>query len=295
MMVILDVSRVEVPRLVKSVTLPAYARRIYVAGGYTYLITDEDLKTFFLDGPARPRLVGSLPGSFRDVYVFGKRLYLLGGSFKGDKETGWLEIYDIRDPARPVRLGRVEFADYPYMVRADAKAAYIAAGSGGLIVVDCTKPERPVILSRVKKRDEWVCGLNVQGHVVYLAIAKVVPGGAYDGILRVMDVSDLQKPKIYSSAVIIEYNASSEIWDIGYNKQYVYLGSGMGLYVIDISNPYAPNIIGINEMPGSFSGLLVFKGYIMTPYIEIHKKTDFSYGIESCSRLIIKKNKYNKE
>jgi len=81
-------------------------------------------------------IVGQIGGGARAVAVQGRYAYLGVGPR--------LVVVDVADPARPVPLGQTDVL--PGVVSGVAVAggyAYVAAGEGGLVVVDVTDPAHP--------------------------------------------------------------------------------------------------------------------------------------------------------
>ena len=108
--------------------------------------------------PRHPVRLGEavLSGFGDGLAVRGRLLFAATGHHRttGPKETRigrghGLEIFDVSDPARPVRLSRVEFPplysrgnDY-WTVRESAGHAYVADSYNGLFVLDAADPRNP--------------------------------------------------------------------------------------------------------------------------------------------------------
>jgi hypothetical protein len=118
----------------------AGARNISIVGTYAYISCDAGLVVINLDDPLHPYVTsvideGIIPEpncvqvQFRHAFVIA-----LDG----------LHVLDVTDIGRPKHVAHLLLADCRgvYVART---YAYVAAGHQGLVIVDVTKPDRPVI------------------------------------------------------------------------------------------------------------------------------------------------------
>ncbi len=119
------------------------ARHVTLAGEVAYFSTDRGLVMVDLKDPANPvaKLV-DLPGAKSSAVQF-RYLWVADGS--------GLKLFDVTDLRNPVPVTRgniaIPGAQRLYLART---YAYVAAKSNGLVIVDMTKPEAPVIYRKTQ-------------------------------------------------------------------------------------------------------------------------------------------------
>lgn len=116
-------------------------------------------------------------GAAMDVAVMGDLAYV------AENGSAILEIVDISDPTSPTFVGDYDGAGEGHAVFVDGDYAYLAAGTGGLQVVDVSNPAMPRsdIAHKVVPPDE-AFDVHVAKGLAYLAVG---PGG-----LLVLDMFD---------------------------------------------------------------------------------------------------------
>lgn len=167
----------------------------------------------------------TVSGGVHSSFVYQGHVYLT------DDATGSMRVIDIRDPKTPREVGRwqteqTEEGRYVHDIDIKDGLAYLSYWNDGLIILDVGKgikggsPEKPVLVSQLKydlpelySRVDQMYGLSARGthtawrHKNYVFIGDEVynakmPSGLKDGNnltfgrLQVVDVSDLEKPKI---------------------------------------------------------------------------------------------------
>jgi hypothetical protein len=148
------------------------ARHATLAGRYAYVTTPAGVAVVDLDDPLEPRLeaIVKLDGARASQAQFR---YLFVTTGEG------LRILDITQPARPafVKGGTVPLAD-AHKVHVARTYAYVAAGAGGLAIVDVENPERPRLLQsfdadgRLKDVRDVAVGSTNASLFAYVADAK---------------------------------------------------------------------------------------------------------------------------
>lgn len=113
------------------------------------------------------------------------------------------------------------------------KTAYIAASSGGLMIVDVSNPENP---TRVGSCDTggWALGVALSGNLVLVA--------DQNSGLKVIDVSNPKTPTVIASCStnIKQPNGVA----ISSDCNYAYVASRYGLQAVDIRDPLNPVVVG---------------------------------------------------
>jgi hypothetical protein len=118
------------------------ARHATMAGSTVYVAADVGVVVLDLDKPLEPRVLATIPIANARASAVQFR-YLFVTSPAG------LDTVDVTQPAAPrlLETARVPLseANRVYVART---YAYVAAGAGGLVIVDVERPERPVVYQR---------------------------------------------------------------------------------------------------------------------------------------------------
>jgi len=190
-------------------------------------------------------LVGQIGGAVNAVAVQGDTAYVGVGPR--------LVILDVSDPANPEVLGQSPV--YPDFVQDVAVAgdpstalrqaqdtssgqvyAYVAAGNGGLRVVDVSDPAAPTEVGSYDPPGR-ARAVAVQGNYAYVA---------YDQRgLRIVDVSDPAAPAEVGFYDRLSAQAVAVAGD------YAYVTDLWGLHIVDVSDPTAPTKVGYCQPPKS--------------------------------------------
>ena len=166
-------------------------------------------------------------GATKAVAVVGDRAYLGVGPR--------LSVLDISDPARPVELGRTAgvFRGAVQEVVVSGDYAYVSAGT--LRIVDVSNPAAPLIVGEYVGPDDeienefkaHIRGLVVSGNYVYV-------GYDPDHTLHIVDVSNPKSPLRVGAVGVIA------IRRVIVSGDFAFLMAGVGLVIIDVSDPTAP-------------------------------------------------------
>jgi len=185
-----------------------------------------------------PGFVGQIGGGTYAVAVQGQYAYIgVGPRFV---------ILDISESA--VGEGMILLPGVVMDVALAGEYAYVAAGGGGLRVVDVSDPTAPCEVNHYETPGS-ASGVALVGEYAYVA--------AGDGGLRVVNVSDPTDPR-----EVGYYETLG--WAVGValagNYAYVAANSG-GLRVVDVSYPTGPREVGYCEMPVIASGVALAGKY----------------------------------
>jgi hypothetical protein len=168
----------------------------------------------------RLEVVGQIGGSSFAVATQGHHAYVGIGPR--------LAVLNVADPSRPVLVGESPiFPDYVRGVAIVEEYAYVAAGAGGLFVVNVSNPAQPTVTG-VYNTSGDAQSVTVAGDYAYLADD--------DAGLRVIDIGTPSTP-----TEIASYTPTSTIRDVAVVGNHAYLATySDGLHLLDISNPHAP-------------------------------------------------------
>jgi hypothetical protein len=300
---VVDISNPASPPTVGVVGTPGRPMDVEVSGSTAYVARlHAGLQVVDVSDPASPALVGSpyMRGSALAVAVSGSYAYVAAGWYRGclqhesvpapdGSEPGFLgqrdgvpgtgtraglQVFDVSDPAFPVRAGCVYVPDAPnepenvaYDVAVSGSYAYVAATSG-LHVVDISNPHSPTIVGSVPP-ESWGFPVRV---AVSESHAYVVFTGFYEGWtgptwLEVVDVIDPVSPVRVGS---VEMPGAA--WGVALSGSYAYIagrqwlthptpGGQGGLRVVNISDPTSPEIVRTVATWCDYSDVVVSGGY----------------------------------
>ncbi|TMA38747.1 MAG: hypothetical protein E6J79_05780 [Deltaproteobacteria bacterium] len=237
-MKVVDVSVPSAPRALA--TLPGTVRGVAMAGQFAYALTlvpgnpaHTDLLVVDLRTPAAPAVAGrtTLAGG-SDLKVVGSLVYVAAGG-------AGLQIVDVGNPSAPAVVGT---ADTPGLATAVAVAngrAYVADDSS-LQVIDVANPARPAVVGTLATRSTAVA---VAGSRAY-----VLDGGLQ---LKIVDVSRPTAPALLSAT----RGFGAQGLDVA--GALAFLATPVanhdptaGLYVVDVSNASAPQLVKQVMVPG---------------------------------------------
>ncbi len=136
-----------------------------------------------------------------------------------------LSVLDIADPAHPQVVADLPYLEATQFLCRDGDLLYVA-GYYHLSIVDVSEPAAPAVLGSLPL--EGVCDLGVADGVVCLA--------AYDRFI-VVDATEPAQPVIVGELTF----AWNTINKVAVSGPYAYVAvNNAGMYVVDVSNPAAP-------------------------------------------------------
>jgi hypothetical protein len=261
---------------VSNLTLFSYD--IAVSMPYAYIVGETSFNVIDISDPANPQLTGtfSTPGKTHDVVISG--LY----AFIASHGSG-LRIIDISDPEKAWEVGYCHTPSFgAHGVFVSGSYAYIAAHEG-LSVIDISTLNKPEQVGYCETPGS-AFDVFVSGHYAYIADwafftvidisdprnptevgqcdqigDQVVVSGQYAfvcaediGKIGVIDISEPENPTEVNTIYL--WSSVTGIWVSG---MYLYATEfDFGLYVIDISDPLNPEIVGYRVWY-DFSGVYV--------------------------------------
>jgi hypothetical protein len=185
----------------------------------------------------RPLLQGKWRGSFcdlaYDVKVVGNYAYIA-------LNQGGLAVFDISNPANPVRVGGYDTSGWAYGVAVSGNYAYVADSEAGLQVIDVSNPANPV---RVGGYDTSgaAAGVAVSGSYAYVADGRAG--------LEILDVSNPANP-VHVGSRDTSRDTSGDALGVVVVADRIYVADGdNGLLVL----PSLPNVqftVRIEATPG---------------------------------------------
>jgi len=227
---IVDVSNPVDVTLIGSVETDGQANAIYVDSGIAYVADyNGGLKTYDVSDPSNPTLSGSLNSDrmINDVYKSGDYAYLASGY---GTEGGGLEIINVSNPASPSLMSYLPVQDYAPELVVSGSYAYVADDFNGMKIFNISNPANPVLASTYNAQ-AYGRALALSGNIICLA--------GYSS-LRLVDVSNPLNPYLRG------YYHTNNGCSVAVSGNVAYVADyGVGLLVIDISNPDAPSLISV--------------------------------------------------
>ncbi len=182
-----------------------------------------------------------------------------------------LEVIDVRDPTKPVRVGGYDTGGSAIRVQVVGNLAYVADSIGGLQILDVTNAAKPIRVGGYRLSS--ILDVQVVGRYAYVAVSnyglhvidvsdpthpvrvglhttfrearavKVVGDHAYiadwTGGLHVFDVHDPANP-----VRVGRLGTSGYAGDLEVVGDYAYVANGINLAVVDVRDPVKPVLAG---------------------------------------------------
>lgn len=238
---IFDVSDPANPTALPGVETPGDACGVAVSGNRAYVADyAAGLQIIDIADPQNPHIVTNVPvahalSKYMGVTVSGRYACVADAD-----HAMWL--VDTEAPNQPV-IG-VEIGGPGRDVSVQGNRAYIAAGSGGLQVVDISDPESPVVVG-AGLTPGFAAGIAVLGGHAFIAD---------DGEgLQVLELTRPANPQLVGS--VDTPGRAKKVFVAG-PTAYVADGTG-GLQIIDVSDPEYPTPLGSALFNGDAADVLV--------------------------------------
>ena len=215
----------------------ANAYTCHADDGYLYVCHDffdvaiVDLSTFTIAGAIPP-----FASVCQALYADGDLLHV--GVGDGTYAAAW-----IRDPADPFVIGSLSLPAYAQDIHAEGELVATASG-GPSYLIDVSDPEQPELLySFSYQRDEyWAKGVRLQGPWLFQS-------GYTSNLHPYLWTIDLQVLEHPVPAAMLELPHTDGGARLDVQGDYAYVAGQLGFYVIDISDPYQPGLVGDLRMP----------------------------------------------
>ena len=192
-------------------------------------------------GPVLPAIaeLGSVTGMAVDID--GDFAYLIG--------NGVLTVVDIQQPSKPRIVSRLQNLGTTRQIVVREGLAYIVSRGDGMFIVDVSDPSQPELLSTYDSV-EFATGLAIGGDVAFLACRLY-------GV-ELVDISDPENPEH------ISLSRTGVSQSVTYADGYIYVGvwSEMEVVVVDVRDPWNPQITDRLRLDGYGDGVAVYEGHL---------------------------------
>jgi hypothetical protein len=211
-----------------------------------------------------PQLVGAWPfGPATAAAASGSYAFYGAGTSVG--------VADVSDPSAPQAVASVWVKGIVHAIALQGSLAFVAAGRGGLQVIDVSNPLAPVPLGSVPPPQPYGEALSVAvaGSYAYLAVG--------DAGMQVFDVSNPAAPAAVGAFTYPALGPRADA--VAVSGSVVYLGDrnfGGGLRVLDVSSPSQP--VEVTLLTSYAKSLAVSGNYLLAAGwsggLEIYDITD---------------------
>ncbi|MBU0508161.1 T9SS type A sorting domain-containing protein [bacterium] len=206
-----------------------WTQTVTVAGDFAYVGTGGSLRVIDVSNPAQPLEIPQVP-----IQCSANAIQIVDNFAFVAASPGPLFL-DITDPAEPVVIW--SSSEYRSLdIEVHGNFAYLAGDDPGLFVLDITELNSPLVVGNYRSGWEEVRGVSVSGHYAFLACG-------WNG-LEVVDLSTMQ---MVASIESLSYAFGVDVVD-----GYAYVNYGdpeCPLAIVDISNPLAPQTVGVYYPP----------------------------------------------
>ncbi|MDW8114674.1 MAG: T9SS type A sorting domain-containing protein, partial [candidate division WOR-3 bacterium] len=150
-------------------------------------------------------------------------------------EDYYFEIFNVANPRQPYLVGRCNSLDMTGGLCLKDTFAYIAS-SFGWAIINIANPINPTMINTINMYSSW--GISVVDSFAYLFC------GYLRDTLSIWNIINPYNPYKVSSIYI-----RSTGYDVVVNNGLAYVGSRLGLLIIDVSDPLTPREIGFYNTP----------------------------------------------
>lgn len=248
--VVVDISNPKTPRKVGEYAITK-AYSLKAAGNYLYLAAaGSGFVVLDITDRANPKQVGiNLEGSPTVVTVQGNFAYT------DDVDTRGMMVFDVTNPARPVRRGVVGLGNAPGALEARGDNVFAATEHFSVQVVNVSDPDAPQVAGRYETTGR-AYKLQLRENLLYVT---------FDNTLTVLDVSNPLAPQYVSEIEVgTQVGAVADLVELAGDIAVVTTGLHSGaatVKLIDVSAPLAMRNVGEFDHSFYFGRISVENGY----------------------------------
>jgi hypothetical protein len=219
-------------------------KAVFVKDEYAYIGNGAVMTILDISDPASPKKVGEIetPGIVKDIYVWRHYAYI--ANFREG-----LRVIDVSDPSAPVEVDHEPI----WCIRrlTGLRSMLYASNAMVVLLINVSAPKGPILTETIKTEDlPWDIDVFIDtASTKYLCVAD--RGGG----LRIYDVT-----RTNSIAEIGAIDTPGEARDVFISGNYAYVVAYSSLYIIDLSNPSEPKILGSYDTRYQFCNIFVSEG-----------------------------------
>ena len=250
---VLDVSDVSDPIEIGHYDTPGYAIGLRYDTGSVYIADLTGMHIVDVTNPSQLSVIGSYLGASQAVDLAlvahsGAEPYI----YLIDEYDG-VYVLNISDSSNPTLERQIlNTGSRMYSIDTQGNYAYIANGTGGLLIFETTSPSKPTLVGQ-NRSIGTAMSVSVVNNYAYVASGR-------DGVY-VLDVSTPTSPTIVThiANTNIDYTVSVRVQK---SRLYVMDTNPIALYVFDVADPSSPYLLGSYNTSISEGGTIPpFFGY----------------------------------
>jgi hypothetical protein len=167
-----------------------------------------------------------------------------------------LRVIDISSPANPIEVQSIPLL-YSHLPMQVAGNYLYVAGDYGLRIMDLSDPAAPREVGSLVYMWPYLVRFRVAGGYAYLISEKTIPDEPPIVELSIVDVSIPAAPVEIGQVGIV-----SAPQDVSVTGGYAYVADGgVGLWSIDVTDPYSPTAVALHDTPGVATRVTVADDY----------------------------------
>ncbi|MBZ0263070.1 T9SS type A sorting domain-containing protein [bacterium] len=213
------------------------ANYVAATGIFVYLSTGSTgVRIIDISNPENLSEIGNIESIYRptQVYIENNLLYV------ADHLNG-ITVYSLMDPGSPALISRYEGEHDIVYFKLFNSIAYVQNDVDVLQIIDFGNPENPDPSGEIE-----ITG-QIRDIEFYEQFAYV-----FDGRLTILDLSDITDPNLIA---IVDSDGSSREGAIYDN--YLYQSTTLGVYTVDITNPFSPLRVGFMRTEERLARMIV--------------------------------------
>ena len=232
---IYDISSPAVPTRLGAYTFPATIWGVLVVDPLVYVAADTfGLGILDVSDATAPQLRGSYrtPGQARNVAVSGTIALV------ADQSEG-VVVVDVSQPDTPTAVTSIFLEGFATDVAISGGLAYAADRPTGLYVLDLSVPDSVELVTELQSAEPFVFGtaqleiVRPPGRSLFAMLVSAT-------LLQPFDISDPRQP-----VKLPTFGTPGGVWRASFTGNLAYVADAEdGLFVIDVSTPAHPHIVG---------------------------------------------------
>ena len=199
-------------------------KAVFALGTLSYFSVGEKFKAADFSTADNPVTLGSMSmeANIEDLVKAGNYAYIIAGQK--------MYIVNALNPTALSMESNIEFSGYGEGLATKSTNVYVAAGDGGLRIIDASNVSAPVEIAAVDTIG-YAEGVSISGDYAYVAVGSSV---------RIINISDPSSP-VYSGEIT---GASDWFQSVTVRGSFAYICDyGFGLKIVNISDPANPVIV----------------------------------------------------
>ena len=189
----------------------------------------------------------SYPNYVEDLVINGQKAYIAANN-------DGLDVLDITQPITPTLINSFNLPTYENAIHLDVDSdrAYVQSGYYGVRIVDITDPQNLTELGNFVPPSSYLYAvdINVKNSMIYIAdLDATAPSNRF---LRIIDASIPTNLIEKSTTPLLGQPATVSVVENN-----AFIGTSLGLEILNITNPYSPTITGNFPLPGFSNGVQI--------------------------------------